>query len=266
MKTKLGHQAPCGSRQTRFSSIEISGDLHYCASHDFVYDNEEESRKLHDGLPCYYTDDRFYDGPHNYYKNAHLFWQRFHPISLKACIRRTMKCRGIPAGTIVNFNTSWHYTDKKVDTSYHFKARKDNPFDVKYEVTAQEFSTNFNTCEFSEKLTDALRDYGFLVSVRNNSNFIMGMVKTAAAHNGRSSDLDDAEPGEIAVAYGYGKKIGFSSRDNDFMGYIDGRDNILYDFFGHFDKWSRCCQIKKTATVEAIVERLTEDKPPEETS
>ena len=62
------------------------------------------------------------------------------------------------------------------------------------------------------------------------------------------------------MAYGYGKKIGFSSFNNDFMGYSNGCENILWDRFGEFDKWSRCYEIPKTTPIEEIIEILKSDK------
>jgi len=103
---KLGHQAPKGWRINRFNSIEIEGDLHYCYSHNFVYNCEEEERKLYNAEPCYYTDDRFVDTPHNYFHHTYLYWTRWKAISLRACIRRTLRCKNIPVGTIVEFRKS----------------------------------------------------------------------------------------------------------------------------------------------------------------
>ena len=42
---KLGHQAPTGYRKNECHHINIKGDLHYCHSHDFVYNSHEEERK-----------------------------------------------------------------------------------------------------------------------------------------------------------------------------------------------------------------------------
>lgn len=259
--SKLGHQAPRGYRHNEFTSIEIKGDLAYCESHHFVYNSEVEEEKLYNAQPCYYTDGRFYDGNHNYYKNCHLFWQRHYPISLKSCIRRAMKCKGIPVGTIVGFHKDWYYPGKRIDLSYAFKVKKENPVDIQYQVSRPSYFKNFNTCEFSKNLTDKLRENGFIVSVQNkNPDFLMGMVKTAAAYTGQAIDVDDDDGGEIAIAYGYGKIIGFSSQKNSFRGYSDGCENILYDYFGEFDKWSRCNWITKDTDVNEIIKRLMEKK------
>jgi len=58
----MGHLAPKGSRQNhRFNYIEIKG-YHYCKSHDFVFNPDEENKKLHQGQPCFYTDSRYEEG------------------------------------------------------------------------------------------------------------------------------------------------------------------------------------------------------------
>lgn len=254
---KLGHQAPKNWRRNECNSIEIEGDFAYCISHNFVYNAEEEKRKLYNGEACYYTDARFVDTFHNYYKNAYIFWQRFNPISIKAAIRRTLKCKGIPVGTIVQFNKSYYHPGKKINNSYLFKIRKENPIDIKYEINKPSYSANFSTCKRSQELVDALRANGFIVSVRSeNENFISSMISTAASLTGKEVEVTK-EDGEVAVAYGHGKKIGFSSYDNTVFGYSDGVENILWDEYGCFGKWSRCNHINKTESIEEVIKILT---------
>jgi len=255
---KLGHQAPKGYRKNECHHINIQGDLHYCWSHDFVYNSVEEERKLYNAEPCYYTDGRFYTGFVNFYKETYLYNHRFQPISIKSAIRRTLKCKGIPVGTIVNFNKSYYHPGKNIDNSFVFKVKKENPIDIKFEINKPSYSANFSTCERSKELTDALRANGFIVSVfKENDNFISSMISTAAALNGGEIEIIK-EDGEVAVAYGHGKKIGFSSHDNNLFGYTYGVESILWDEFGCFDKWSRCNQISKTTSVEEVVKILME--------
>ena len=258
---KLGHQAPKGYRGNKFNSIEIEGDLHYCISHDFVYNCEEEERKLYNAEPCYYTDGRFADTMHNYFHNTKLYWTRWRDISLKACIRRTLQTKNIPVGTIVDFNKSWFYRGKRIDNSYKFKIRKFNPLDIKFEINLAKYKRNFNNDEFSQKLTDALRANGFIVGVsKGNTNFISGMLSTAAAYMGQRIEQEE-ENGQVAVAYGHGRIIGFSTGENSFQGYSNGCENILYDFHGEFNKWSQCIEIHKSAPINEIIKELTDDKP-----
>ena len=253
---KLGHQAPKTFRVNRFNSVEIEGDFAYCKSHNFLYNAKDEEEKLYSGLPCYYTDVRFVDTMHNYFKNCMLHWTRRKDISLKTCIRKTLNCKNIPVGTIVDFKKSWYIPGKHVDLSYKFKVKKENKLDNKFEINSPSFFENFSDCEFSKKLTEALRSSGFIVSVKKNKDFLVGMVNTAVAYTGKNNFKDDEIEGEIAIAYGHGKKIGFSSFNNDFMGYSNGCDNILWDKFGEFDKWSRCNEIPKTISIDEIVNLL----------
>lgn len=266
-KGKLGHQAPKGSRINVFNRIDIDGEFAYCKSHNFIYNTRIENYLLHQGKPCYYTDDRYYDGRFNFYKECSIHWTRFKDITLKACIRKTSKCRNIPVGTIVRFSKSWSFRGNKSDLSFTMKIKKENTFDPQYEINSPYFLTNFNTCEFSKKLVDELRNNGFLVKVYNkNPNFISGMIETAAEAIGNPLTEEEkiVEEGEYAIAWGYGKQIGFSSKDNTYRGYSCGCKNILWDFFDEFDKWSRCREIKKTAPISKIVEILMTEKPEED--
>jgi hypothetical protein len=172
-----------------------------------------------------------------------------------------LRVRNIPVGTIVSFNKSWYYAKRRIDLSYKFKIKKENKLDVEYEVNLPGYSQQFTSCEFSKKLTDALRANGFIVDVMTNSSFLLDMVNNAATYTGQGEPVDSSLPGEVAVAYGHGKKIGFSSGDSDLFGYSQGCKNILWDRFGEFGKWSRCCEIPKDASVEEIIKTLMEPNP-----
>lgn len=253
---KLGHQAPKGFRDKNFNYIEIKGDYAYCKSHNFVYNTEEEERKLYDGLPCYYTDIRFNDSKTNFYKTAALHWTRWKTISLKACIRKVLKCKNIPLGTIVDFKKSWYVPGKRIDLSYKFKIRKENKLDIDFEINDPRYYTNFTTCEFSKELTNELRNKGFIVRVdSNNTNFISSMISTATSLSGKEYETT-SEEGEIAIAYGHGLKIGFSSGNNTLYGYSNAKENILCSKFGEFDKWSYCSEIPKNGSVQEIIKML----------
>ncbi len=229
-----------------------------------MYNSEVEKKKLYYSQPNYYTDARFIDSRHNSYKKAMIHWTRFKDISLETCIRKTLRCRNIPVGTIVTFQKSWYTVGKKIDNGYRFVIKKENKLDLDFEVSIPEYAANFSTCEFSQKLTNALREKGFLVEVFQNSSFLTNMVNTAIALTGKDSFMENKAEGEIAIAYGYGKKIGFSSYDNDFYGYTDGYKNVLFDYFGEFNKWSQCRHIPKTTPIDEIVASLMEKNPREE--
>lgn len=259
-KGKLGHRAPKGWRlNSSFNNISISGDYAYCASHNFVYNTEVEKYLLYHGFPCYYTDIRYRDTVHNYYKSTYLYKARGEKfsLSLKSCIRRVLKCRNIPVGTHVQIGRDWYYPGKNIDPSFYMKVKKENKFDPKYEINNPKFTYNFNTCEFSKNLTDALRQNGFIVEVENkNPDFLMGMIATATMYKNGVYEEPEPDEGEIAIAYGHGMKIGYSSRRDTFMGYSNGCDSILYDYFGEFDKWSRCIEISKETPIDEIIKIL----------
>ena len=269
---KLGHQAPKKWRiNDHFNYVYIAGDLHYCYSHDFVYNEIEEERKLYNAEPCFYTDARYQAGAHNYFKDCYLYhsrhrWGKKYSLSLKACMRIVEQCRNIPVGTIVEFQRDWYYTSKKsgrpINMNYYYKVREENRFDPQYEINAKRFSRDFDTDEWAQELTAELRANGFIVGVsKGNPDFISGMLATAAAYSGQQMDVKDNE-GQIATAYGHGMIVGFSTANNDFRGYSNGCDSVLFDYFQEFDKWSRCLEISKKLSPKEIVEELL--KPREE--
>jgi len=110
--------------------------------------------------------------------------------------------------------------------------------------------------QFSKELILALRKNGFLVYVDTNKSFLMSMINEAVTLSNKNDYVDTKIEGETALAYGHNKIIGFSSFDNDFKGYSSGCENILFDKFESFDKWSRCEQISKTASINEIIEIL----------
>lgn len=256
-KSRIGHQAPKGSRVNEYHSIELRGDFHYCWSHHFVYNKEEQEKLLYDAKPCIFTDGRFGYGPGNYFGKC-VMVRRTQPFSLKAAMRFTESCKGIPKGAVVEFGKRWYFTDKKVNGSFLYKVKKENPIDIEYEVSRKSYFKNFDSCQKSNDLTKALREAGFLVSVVDNTDFLMSMVKTAGKITSTNTDdIDDKiKKSQIAVAYGNGLIIGFSSGDSTFRGYMNGRDNILFERFGEFDKWSYCIPISKSKSVDSIVETL----------
>lgn len=270
MNKKLGHQAPRLWRFNRyFHNIIIRGDLHYCYSHNFMFNCVEEERKLYNGEPCFYTDWRYTAGKYNYYKDCYLHfvrseWGNRYELSLKACMRVVNQTRNIPVGTIVDFNHDWYHTTKKnkvIPMSYRFKVRKENVFDPQYEINLPNYSRNFIDCERSQKLTEVLRANGFIVGVsKGNPDFIMGMIGAVQEYTNGQRDADQEVGGQIATAYGHGMMIGFSSADNTYQGYSYGRKNILFDYFGEFDKWSQCHEIDKKCTPEEIIKRLLEPR------
>jgi hypothetical protein len=237
MNTKLGHQSKWAVDDYNYINIE---GLHHCDSHNFCYNPEDEELKLYNAKPCIYTDERYHLSKNNWSGHTYLYSGRFKPISLKSCIRRTLACRNIPVDTIVKFQHSWHTVGKKINTSYLFKVRKENIFEPNYQVTKGRYLNNFKECNRSQELVGALRANDFLVEVWNiNPHILIG-----------------EEQGELAIAFGNGYKIGFSSQDNTFMGYGDGTDNILYTKGIDFDKWSRCNLINKQESIGNILEVL----------
>jgi len=261
MQSKFGFQAPKNHRIKRFNYVHINGDFHYCESHNFMYDVEEQEKLLYDGKPNYNTDKRYYDGDFNYYRSTYLHfsrsrWPDKYGISLKSAFRLVEFCGNIPVGTVVDFEQDWVYTHKKINPSFRYVVRKENKFDPKYEITKPSFFRNFTRDDKRKTLVDALRENGFLVQVFDeNPDYITSMINQASKSVGQPTVPNDIG-GEVALAYGFGKKIGFSSHGDAFMGYSNGCDNILFDHYGEFNKWSQCLEIPKTSKVKDIIKKL----------
>jgi hypothetical protein len=240
---KLGHQAPKEFRVNEFNYIELTRDLIYCKEGNFVYSYAAEQEKLHNGLPCIYTDTRFNPEKGIHYYNHEMFWNRRKAISLKACMRRARKCFNIPVGTLLTFKKSWYVQSKNkkvVNGSFLYKVRKENKKEITYEVNTPRFFTQFPHPGFAQELCDALRVNGFLVDVG-------GMEYYDGTH---------------AVAYGHGKVIGFSD-SNTVFGYGSGAENVLWDQVGWFDKWSKCDRIPETTPIPEILAILMAPNRPE---
>jgi len=260
---RQGFQTTPKYRARKFNSIQIDGDFHFCKSHNFIYNEEEEEEKLYNGLPCYYTDTRFEDGL-NFFKNCYIYLarprkktpkgfgknrkkrdKRRKPISLKACIRKVRKVKGIPKGTVINFNVSWYYTGRKAKPGFTYIERRNDKYTPDYQVNNQEYTNNFQDDDRAKEIVDAMRANGFLVKVLpKNPNRLIG-----------------DEEGQACVAFGYGKQIGFASQNHPLFGYHDTIGVISYDYHGEFDKWSRCSYtIEKDHPTDVIIEELKSER------
>jgi hypothetical protein len=265
---KRGYRCAKEWRPRYFGLIHIDGDLHFCPDGNFVYNTEKEEDKLYMGQPCIYTDIRFdTDKGMNYYHSTYVYYTRHKfddlrrqsklgkpnrtprdwgklPLSLKSCIRKVRKIKGIPKGTVIEFGNHWYYPGTGNIPSYvYIHDGKDSDFIPDYQINAECYTARFTSDEWANELTDKLRAAGFLVAVwKSNPGFIFGESE-----------------GEIATVYGFNKKIGFSTGNNDFRGYGAGCENVLYDYRNYFDKWSKALTIKKTKPIDEIVRQLKEE-------
>ena len=246
MNIKLGHQAPIGVRVNTCQDITVDGRFKYNPKYNLVYDHKKESYKLHQGQACYFTDARFnaLSEQQFSYINDELTFLNLDcegkNISHKAAIRKILRCKGFPVNTLVTFHKSWKYKKHQfLDNSFIFKIKKDNP--VSYNITEPSFFANVTLCDKAQELVVALRSNGFLVSVIKNT-------------------LDDyTEWQEVAIAYGYGKKVGFSPIGMPVQHCYYGLDRVLWDTYENFGTWSRCNYIPMSLPTENIVSVLLRD-------
>jgi hypothetical protein len=248
MQLKTGFQCPKKYQLTHFNIIRMSrwdnghnSNLKYNQQYNFAYDANKEQEKLYNGKACYYTDKRFKDC----HDNDTIVDDVKKNLNLKSCILKAYSVKGIPKGTIVRFSSAYLMKGyKKYDLCYRYRIEKEKPTDIQYEISDDSYFDNFCEDEKSKELVNALRQNGFLVSIRSNINALTGCEKS-------ESILGDN--GKIAIAYGFGKMIGFSSYQNSLRGYFNGCENILWDMCGHFNKWSQSRQISKSMSVDVLL-------------
>lgn len=240
---RLGHQAPKLWRVNECNEILLPDNLLYDSRYNFVYDKNVETYKLYSGQACYYTDARFTKDKRDLIQWNNIYFKRRKYISIKAAIRRTLECKGIPKGTLVVFRKGYYYPKKRINNEFLFKIRQENPLGMKYEVSNPSFFNNFTSCSKSKELVDLLRTNGFLVKV---SEFEEG----------------DGKKVETAVAYGHKKIVGFSelSKKEPLFDYCWGNDNLLWNKYGEFCKWSKCKPIPKSSSVEDVLNVLLKDE------
>lgn len=220
-----------------FDSIEMNDDnLGYCKSHNFIFDKEIEDNKLYNGLPCIHTDSR--------YKISNfdeIYFNKRKVVSLKSAIRKCNSIRNVPNDLTFKFKHRFYIPQLNDEIGVEYKPKQAKTFNPDYEVDIPEFYNNFKTDIKGKTLTDLLRSSGFIVKVFNyNIDKLLGEFET----------------GELAFAFGCGKRIGYSSNNDTFNGYACGRNNILWDYGTEFNKWSQCYEIDKSLSNEQILELL----------
>lgn len=250
---KLGYQCYKKQQVPLFNYIEIEGEYGYCYSHNFIYNKEEEEEKLYNGQPCIYTDNRYLRNT-EWGGKAEIVSSRWNDFSLDFAKRISKRLKNVPNNTIIKFKKSWY--QKGIDGNYYYKSKNSKKFDPQYQINRNSYFDSFTECPFSKELTNRLRKEGFIVSVKKeNPHKIMSLIQSASDFTGEKFNYSPPVQ-EIAVAHGYGKQIGWSSSNNDLFGYSNGINNILWDRFGEFNKWSQCYEIPKTSSIKEIIKIL----------
>lgn len=194
-------------------------------------DTVQQDKLLHNGEACFYTDPRFESTTYQ----ELLWWRR--PKSLKTAFRKLQRSKGLSVGVKVNITNKYYSSRGSYTRTWTCKkATKLPTFQI-----GGGFLNQATSNDWFNELVSLLRRSGFLVAVHNNVDFLIG-----------------EHPGQIAVAYGFGKRVGFSS-EGTFRGYGQGVESILWDWREEFDKWSRCNKILKTSSFEDILKTLIND-------
>lgn len=236
----MGYNAPKPLRQKLFNSITIERQnkktYKYCINTNSWFCEEDQQQLLYLGLPCIYTDNRFSLNNGNVYATGFFYFNYNYPICLKTGMRWLRKSYNLPVGTIVDFRTSWYYKFKKIKTNFTYIVKKENPKQFDFKVNHPSFFNEINLDDKIGDLVNLMRLNGFIVRVYEVNN--------------------DGKTHQECLAYGHNKIVGFSTGDNLYYGYTYGIENILWDRFNEFDKWSKCNQIKKTLSNEEILQIL----------
>jgi hypothetical protein len=252
----MGYQAPKGHRvDYGFAGVEVEGDWNYCKSHNLWYNNKEQKKLLHYGKPCISTDASFRDGDNHYHTGVLSIGRPTRgkygkTLSLKAAIRRFNKTYNLPKGMVVDVNHNCylpkqHKGQKSHSMGYKFVNKNFKVKDVSFEVTKRSFSNNFTFDDKAKELVNLLRENGFLVSVTHSDTY-------------KCEYTDYVEPEhEVAIAYGHGIRVGFTSNDSDGLTTY-GISDVLFDRWNWFNKWQQCEGIPKTTPNQEIVNRLIE--------
>lgn len=224
---------------------------HWCKSHQFWFDDEKETKKLYNGIPNIFTDNSFdAEGFGNFYKKGCIFFgKRFQKkgTSILKAVRSVIKNRvGLDEHDEITIENRF-YLDLKEETgkNYSFAVNvKIHPNhviqpSVDYEVNGSYLTIpNSKDESFNERVL-FLRENGFLCSVFEDLDY-----STNKCHNS-------------CIAYGMNTKIGFSDFDNDLLGYHYGKEDILFDKYGCFDKWSRAENLSKSTNNLDLLEIIS---------
>jgi len=231
-----------GIKHNRFNMISIKGDFVNAKKSYYIFDDDEQNNLLINAKPCIYTDSKYILEDYRTYNETYLYRKGRNyksGISLKECIKIVDKFN-IPHNANVTFSTMWYIPNNSKSLEYIYFPKRKNRKKIIFNIDEPEYFNNFTEDEKMTQLVNELRNNNFIVKV----------------YNSNPDRLIGENEGQIAIAYGYNKRIGFSTFNNSFRGYGIGCDSILWDFDDCFDKWSRSNEISKTETIENIISVL----------
>lgn len=231
------HTQPRGTRQNygwRHVFIEGDSPIGYCESFNAIFNHSDQTKLLYQGKPSIYTDNRFW---------GFSQWINLGKTT-KAVIRNAGKLVNISneeVTLIVNNRFRWENRLGKFQSP---ELKVTVP--VTHELPL--FEKHYGNLDFLTdpkiiELTHALKENGFFFRIYKNTGFLAG------------GDMG----GYSVFVYGENKRIGLSEFNHTFLGYDYGCDNILWDYYDEFDKWSRCYEIPKTNSVSEIIKELKGD-------
>jgi len=247
---------PCGENTTDgFNHFEIPDEFGiYSYNGELVSVNiPEQINRLYQGLPCMKTDKSvvtpfwFRD---DYYGRNDILIESCHikvSYTLGRALRKIHKVEQyLPRGTELTLHNVYVGYDVMPDGERKYyrldlkytTSRKHVGFFNDFKADQPKLSRGFNEDLVMNDFINFLRNNGFHVFVYENQVY------------------ESENPGLAAIAYGHGFKVGFSEFENPVFGYYNGRENVLFDGQGYFDKWSKCEEHPQPKTHEDFEEFL----------
>jgi hypothetical protein len=239
---KLIHKLPKGNRKNygwRDHFIDFDSPIGYCDSYRVIFNKSEQEKLLAQGKACIFTDNRFHGFPSWIY------------------LGKTTKSIERNASKLINISSD--EVTLTIDNRYCWRNRAGKYQSPELQIIIPptheppEFEKHYGDISLltdpkAIELAYALKENGFFFRIYQNTGFLAG------------GDMG----GCVVMVYGENKRIGLSEFNHSFLGYSYGCDNILWDYYDEFDKWSRCYEIPKTTNTNEIIEILKTEKSTEE--
>jgi hypothetical protein len=203
----------------------------------------EQEELLYNGKPCIYTDNNYSTEYNEYNYNINITKKRS-GVSLKTVMRKINKYKNLTNETILlKIRNANYFPRLKMDLGVIFKMKPTNDI-VTFNKSKIFTDTSIIKDGKIKEIIDILIKLDFNIFKEEfDENYDGTVIK------------------DIFVVYGANRKIGITQFDDTIYGYTDAMENILYDDYDEFDKWSRCKKIPKSNSVNDIINEIIGNNP-----
>jgi hypothetical protein len=231
-----------------------------------LIDDEDENRKLHYGEPCSYLDSRIYQD--DFVSSSYFTRYRKKKYSKKQILNILDGIYNVDKGAYMVISSNQQLVRKSTNEKKRFKLyHKPSYKRFRFRndlIQSPAFTSNFKNDEKANELITKLRAIGFVCKIQFEKEYIYDLEQGQTEYNGRSITSENINENltlnsievECAVCYGMGIRIGISENKFSLFGYSNGCDNILFDKYDYFNKWSQCEEISKDNTIDEIITKL----------